>query len=66
MSAQEPAFRTIEGTADYFGVNEVTVRRWVRAGLLPAVKVGKVVRFRQEDIDAFVAAHRVRRGVSAA
>jgi excisionase family DNA binding protein len=40
-----------------------TSTRWVRsawsARKLPAVKVGRCVRFRVEDLDAFVAAQRV-------
>ena len=31
----------------------------VRAGSFPAVRCGRLVRFAQEDVDAWIAAHRV-------
>lgn len=37
-------------------VHEETVRRWTRAGALPCVKLpNKTVRYRREDIDAYMA-----------
>lgn len=41
--------------ADYLGVSVSTVRKWVSQGKLRAYKVShKTVRFKKEDIDAFV------------
>ena len=46
-------------TAQYLGVTE----RWVRSAWatrqLPAVRLGRLIRFRVDDLDAFVAAGRV-------
>lgn len=38
--------------AEYARVCEATVRRWARNGVVPAVQIGKVTRFRRADIDA--------------
>ena len=65
-TAIDAHFLTTEGVADLFDVKPVTVRRWIAAGHLPVVKIGNVVRIRREDVDAFVAAHRSRRSVTAA
>lgn len=37
------------------GVSRRTVRRWVAAGLLPAYRVGGVLRIHPEDLGAFLA-----------
>ena len=50
--------------ANYFTVNEVadvtristmTVYRLIKSGELPAVKIGKSFRVREEDLDAYLA-----------
>jgi excisionase family DNA binding protein len=49
-------FLTAEEVADRLGVHRVTVYRWAREGALTAVKLGhRVVRFRPDDVDAFIA-----------
>ena len=47
---------TIYSTADIarkFHVNQRTVRLWVSSGLLGAIRLGKLLRIRQADLDAF-------------
>ena len=47
---------TIYTTADIarkFHVNQRTVRLWVSSGLLGAIRLGKLLRIRQADLDAF-------------
>ena len=44
--------------ADQFGI---TVRSLDRIADLPRVKVGRAVRYRQEDVDRWVDGHRVSR-----
>ncbi len=45
--------------AERFGLNVVTVRRWVRAGKLEAVRVGGTYRVSKVALEAFLqSAHR--------
>ncbi len=37
-----------------YKVSYITVFRWIKAGKLPAFKVGKQYRVKQEDLDAFI------------
>jgi len=39
--------------AAMLGVSERTVRRHVKAGLLPAVRIGRIVRFHPDHIESF-------------
>jgi excisionase family DNA binding protein len=45
---------TVQEAASLLKVSSITVRRYVAAGRLPAVKVGKAVRLRREAIEQFV------------
>lgn len=44
-------YLTIKEVGDLLRISERTVRRWVGTGDLPAVKIGRSVRIRREDID---------------
>jgi len=44
----------IKEVTELFGVTEACVRAWVINRKIGFVKVGKLVRFRQSDIDTFV------------
>jgi excisionase family DNA binding protein len=50
---------TVKEAADYLGVTE----RWIRTALarryLPRVKIGKYVKFRKADLDAYIESQRV-------
>ncbi len=46
-------FLTLEESAERLGVDYKTVYRLVRAGELPAGRVGRIYRVRKEDIDAY-------------
>lgn len=37
-----------------YKVSYITVFRWIKAGKLPAFKVGKQYRVKQEDLDIFI------------
>ena len=50
---------TQDDTADRCQVSLSTVKRWISSGELPAVHLGKAVRIRPADLDAFIA-ERVR------
>src|SRR5690349_5660242 len=45
---------TIREAADYLGVSQPTIFRWMRAGLLSFYKVGGSTRFSKEGLDAVV------------
>lgn len=49
---------TYEEAADLVGVDESTIRRWVREKGLPVCRIGRVARIRHDDLDAFVLGHR--------
>jgi excisionase family DNA binding protein len=45
--------------ARMMGVGEGTVSRWEKAGYLHRIKFGNILRFRKEDIQAFIDANYV-------
>lgn len=51
--AQAPLMTSAD-VAAYLQVSEGTVKQWVHRRILPFVKVGRLNRFRREDIDAWV------------
>lgn len=44
---------TCEQVAQRYGVKTLTVWGWIRKKKLPAIKLGRDYRIRQEDLDAF-------------
>ena len=45
-----------QDVADHIGVSIQTVRKWRHDGIGPRyIKIGRTIRYRQEDIDAFFA-----------
>jgi excisionase family DNA binding protein len=64
----DESFLTTEEVLDYLQVNLRTVYRLIKAGKIPAVRVGRQWRFRKRDIDAWLESQRpraVRHGSSA-
>jgi excisionase family DNA binding protein len=57
-------FLTTEEVLDYLQVNLRTVYRLIKAGRIPAVRVGRQWRFRKRDIDAWLESSRPARGAS--
>lgn len=51
--AREPLMKVPE-VAEYLGLAESTVRNKVQAGEIPYKKVGRSVRFRRAEIDAWI------------
>ncbi len=49
---------TVEQAAEYLQMHKGTVYRYIREGLLPAVRLGKVYRLLRWDVDAFLDAMR--------
>lgn len=47
---------TVEQAADYLNITDHFVRRLIRERRIPFLKVGRLVRFRRADIEAYLAA----------
>ena len=62
----DDTFLTTEEVLEYLQVNLRTVYRLIKAGKIPAVRVGRQWRFRKRDIDAWLDSQRLRGGVRAA
>jgi excisionase family DNA binding protein len=45
---------SVEEIAAYLGVKKDTVYKWVRLRGMPAHKVGRLVKFRREEVDEWV------------
>jgi excisionase family DNA binding protein len=56
----EEAFLTTEEVLEYLQVNLRTVYRLIKAGKIPAMRVGRQWRFRKSDIDAWLDSQRPR------
>lgn len=61
----EETFLTTEQVLEYLQVNLRTVYRLIKAGRIPAVRVGRQWRFRKRDIDAWLDSQRTRGGAPA-
>src|SRR5215212_3628371 len=62
----EEGFLTTEEVLEYLQVNLRTVYRLIKAGKIPAVRVGRQWRFRKRDIDAWLDSQRPRGGGASA
>ena len=61
----DEGFLTTEEVLDYLHVNLRTVYRLIKAGKIPAVRVGRQWRFRKRDIDAWLDSQGARRPIEA-
>lgn len=50
-TVETESWLTIKEAADYLGVSEPTIFRWMRDGALSFFKVGGATRFRRENLD---------------
>jgi excisionase family DNA binding protein len=62
----DEVFLTTEEVLEYLQVNLRTVYRLIKAGKIPAVRVGRQWRFRKRDIDAWLDSQRTQGGGGAA
>jgi excisionase family DNA binding protein len=60
VPGSEEGFLTTEEVLDYLQVNLRTVYRLIKAGKIPAVRVGRQWRFRKRDIDVWLESQRTR------
>lgn len=61
QKAKNPAWYSIKEAADYLGVTEPTIYRWMRDGSITYRKIGDSTRFLQEDLDSHVQVFRSAR-----
>jgi excisionase family DNA binding protein len=55
----EPEFLTVHELATYLNVSEKAVRKWIDAGRLPLVRMGRLIRFSKREIDRRVLSGKV-------
>ena len=55
------SFLTVGDVAELLKLNPQTVRNWIDQGQLPAVRIGRRVRIRQSELDAFIEAGTTRK-----
>jgi len=65
ISGLDETFLTTEEVLAYLQVNLRTIYRLIKAGKIPAVRVGRQWRFRKADIDAWLARQQPRGGARA-
>ncbi|MDR5683407.1 MAG: helix-turn-helix domain-containing protein [Armatimonadota bacterium] len=49
-----PEVLTVEQAAGYLQLHKVTVYKYIREGLLPAARIGKVYRILRPDLERFL------------
>jgi len=52
VPTMDPPVLSVKTVAENHGVSTKTVRNWIAAGVLPAYKIGNVIRMRQSEVDA--------------
>jgi excisionase family DNA binding protein len=57
--AEAREFYTVAQLADVLQLNGMTIYRMVKTGDLPCYMLGRIMRFRRDDIEAFLEQHRV-------
>ena len=53
---------SIREVAEFFGVSQKTVRRWIESGQLEAHQLGRQWRIAPEEIERFLVTRRIRMG----
>jgi len=51
---------TIDEASEYLGISKLTLYGWVSARKLGFVKVGRLVKFKQEHLDIWIDQHTVK------
>ena len=51
---KEQTLMDIKQVATYLQINEATAYGWAQDGMLPGIKIGRIWRFRREDIEAWL------------
>lgn len=51
---------TVAQLAEYLQLHKLTVYKYIREGRIPAVKIGRIIRIRAEEVGSFLLAQQVR------
>lgn len=51
---------TIDEASEYLGISKLTLYGWVSARKLGFVKVGRLVKFKQQDLEKWIDQHTVK------
>jgi excisionase family DNA binding protein len=54
LTPRQRQLLTVPQVAEQFQVTAQTIRNWIDAGVLPAVRVGRAFRVRREDVDTLL------------
>lgn len=54
MGGPAPRLLDVEDAARYLGVARKTLYKWVEGGQVPFIRIGRLVRFRRVDLEAWV------------
>lgn len=58
MEEKENEFWNIQQVSQYLQVKPKTIYNWAESGEIPYYKIGRLIRFKRTDIDAWVEGHR--------
>lgn len=50
-------YLSMHDAAQYAAVSYKTIQRWIKAGILPVVRVGRVLRVKRMDLEKMLEAH---------
>ena len=56
----EDSYWSVKQTAEYLGLSRDTVYRYSREGKLISFKIGRLIKFKKEILDAYVRKHKRR------
>ncbi len=62
MSQQASEYVSPRDVASRLGVSRETVLRWVRQGILPAIKIGQTIRISRARLDRWLTEQEVEAG----
>ena len=54
MSETTEKWSNLEEIAEYLGVTKDTIRNWIKKTDIPAHKIGKLWKFKQSELDAWI------------
>jgi excisionase family DNA binding protein len=62
MAAEQIEWMSTGDAADYLGVGLRTLYKFIDDGRVPAYKMGRVIRLKRHEVDAFIESTRIQPG----